>query len=248
MFKGFSKRQNFNAFSSKGKIGATNYSAYDKGGCVLWMDASSGHHLIPDTAINVWYDKIAGVPFTQNTGANQPIYRSSIASLNNLPAIQFDGNDALTSTTRSFGAPNNPLSGAYFAVVQVITQNQVNAIFLQDSNGDTAYLGLQAIQTNIRGIGVYSGGSSLIDSGIRDFNAHIIAWKPGASGTGGVWVDGVKYAGTWTNQLNYRNIGVVLGSVTINGYLGEFLVYHSLFSDNDIEDVCNDLNAKYAIY
>lgn len=245
MFKGFSSRQNLHGFPQRGGNGASNYVAYDKGGCVLWLDAADGHHLIPNTAVPSWTNLINGDTFSQVTVANQPIYRASNADFNNLPVLQFDGTDQLSSTQLSIYQLNqSPLSGSIFIVAQRVGNIVANGpTILHNGSGGSGSI--------IFGItsSPFIGVRGFISSGISDLSPHIIAIKPGSSGTGGVWVDGVKYSGTLdTSLINYNTIGYTAGTNSINGFIGEILCYRSVFSDSDIEDVCNALNAKYAIY
>lgn len=63
-----------------------------------------------------------GVAATQGTGIKQPLYRASVASLNNRPAVDFDGsNDTLSS---SFGETlSQPLTRVVVGVLDVVIGN-----------------------------------------------------------------------------------------------------------------------------
>jgi hypothetical protein len=245
MFKGFSKKQSFNGIPQNAGFGAVLGSAYGYNNCVLHLDAGNGHHLINNTAVGSWTNLINGDTFTQATGANQPIYRSTNVDFNNQPVLQFDTTDLLQSGQNSIYQINqNPLFGAIFIVAQRTGSIIANGptIFHNNTGGTGSIIfGITASPS----IGVRGA----ISTGIADLSPHIMAFKPGASGSGGVWVDGVKYAGTWDlSMMNYNTIGWTLGGNSINGFLAEILLYNRFFDDADIIEVSNQLNAKYAIY
>ncbi len=67
-----------------------------------WTDPGDGN------AVSQWDDGSGnGRHATQGTGTKQPIYRASVAALNNKPAVEFDGSDDALQTS-GFGTLSQP--------------------------------------------------------------------------------------------------------------------------------------------
>jgi hypothetical protein len=76
----------------------------------LWLDAGQSSSMTLDgSAVTAWASRVGGVSVTQAVTNNAPAYASSVAGLNNRPALLFDGsNDVLLNTATGLLASGSP--------------------------------------------------------------------------------------------------------------------------------------------
>lgn len=77
---------------------------------VLWLNASDASSITLDgTAVTAWASRVGSASVTQSVTNNAPAYASSVAGLNNRPALLFDGtNDVLLNTATGLLATGSP--------------------------------------------------------------------------------------------------------------------------------------------
>jgi len=77
---------------------------------VLWLDASDITKLTRDgTAVTAWASGVGSASVTQGVTNNAPTYESSVAGLNNKPALSFNGtNNILLNTSTGLFATGEP--------------------------------------------------------------------------------------------------------------------------------------------
>ena len=165
------------------------------------------------------------------------------SNFNNLPVLFFSNSHRLISPQTYANGSNNPFT--YFGVFKIESAitNQIN-LFINNVASQDFSLCVSGPTAN-RGVGVFNSNLPIINSGVFDFDSHICAFRMGGSGQAGIWVDGVKYSGTWSSNVAYNTIGF-----PNNGTMrvAEFLGYSSFLADSEVIEISNQLNAKYAIY
>jgi hypothetical protein len=176
---------------------------------------------------------------TQGTAADKPIYRASVATFNNQPALQFDGTDWLRGAwSATLSQPNT-----YFVVCKF------------DSGGATTFMYDGDDASNRHALYVVSGvwrlfaGADFITGVSVNANVNIyMAIYNGASSQ--LAINGTE-SGTGnpgTQTPDGFTVGADrAGSSDMTGYYGEVLVFDANLTTADKNRVQNYLAAKYGI-
>jgi len=263
MFKGFSKSQNFNGFPSLGfqARSRSQMNLYSKDKAIFWLDANDG---LPSGTVNnslmpFWSDKIFGANYSQSDVTLQPRWTQSDPLFNGLPVINFDiGNKGLVAN--NLQAP--PFAGdvTVAIVYRGLTQTNVGGspypvatIFYDQAFGNSTRNNFYGYcwRTGTR---VQSGFHFGTDptpaksaSAIANTNPVIaVISKAGFVGNGSILTpdfNNILFAGRLT----------VLGSNNLYGtgavmQIAEIVVYNHNYENSACLEICNELNAKYALY
>lgn len=247
MFKGFqNKSRQFNGFPNLNF--QVNNEAYGFSGCTFWLDASYGLNTQTDGQnITTWIDKNSNIVFRQNTAANQPFFRSSDISYNNLPVIDFSTSRFLISDYLGVTIGNN-MTLAFIANYDSLGRSP----YLLGRNTASSFGGvlLGGSDAGFTGIGFRNTAASLWMSTIENSNVHIVVIKKTE-----IVVDGVSVLSNASNNifpellLNIVGSGVAANSASmLNGKIAEILKYEKEFNSEEMIYLSNILNTKYAIY
>jgi hypothetical protein len=95
--------------------GPSNALTYEALPCVFWRRAHLDNVVLDGSSVTTHYDSSgAGNHATQSSGAAKPLFVANESTLNNVPALDLDGNDVLIT-------PAVDLTVAYTAIVVVRT-------------------------------------------------------------------------------------------------------------------------------
>jgi hypothetical protein len=233
MFKGFNNRQqngfpNLNFSSDK--------SAYNQNGCTFWLRADFGLNTQTNGgSISSWTDSISGVAFSQSTLANQPVLRTSQASYNNLPVVDF-----LAAGTGTLIGPVTLFNTIAFIANYDSIGNRNAILSLNSTNG--IFLGGTA--TGYNGVSIQNNGT--VTSGSTESTSVKIV----VISNNLIMVNGVVEASTSFNiAFGFSLLGSIVGGA--GGFLGkcaEIICFEQSLNQNQALELSNNINTKYAIY
>lgn len=225
----------------------------DVAGLMAWWDAAAAY-MTKDGSnyVSQWSDRSSSARHaTQATGANQPLWVSSVAALNNLPAVRFDGsNDQIDFTgtglsaftvfvVKAEAAPRSTYSGALdwsgagmlgFGLVSQAANTTYELPHLTVRNGTTETGNHKATATYTAPsasarLQVWSSTPKYYEGGVED----TVAAGDSSYGGNGIRCSLGRSYGYW------------------HGDLGEVLVYNAVLSADDRADVTDYLKTKYGI-
>ena len=248
MYKGFhdtSKGSEFKGFPNLNF--QMNNSAYGFSGLIFWLDAAFGLNTqVNGAGVSSWKEITRGLNFTQPTVASQPLYRSSEATMNNLPCVDFVDSGKFMTGSDFIGVSNFTTIAFVIKVNSILSAGSRNLFLANGSGGRNIYLG--GGDAAIDGIGIYDVNVTVIKSAIEDTLPHIVVIKFG-SGDAEIVIDGVsRVTGTCLGLTNPKDIGTGNSANTLVAKVAEILFYNQKLSSADCIRLCNNLNAKYAIY
>ena len=224
------------------------FSPADIAGLKLWLKADA-LALSDGAAVATWPDSSgSGHNFTQATGANQPLFKTSI--INGKPVLRFDGsNDYLSNSSVLI-----PTTSSHYTVISVVkpSATAVGTILML---GSTA-----GVQPNIlahdttQWFAQHNSGSGAVyatDATLSIGTPTVVAWDWNGLNIH-LWRDGTlkNTTGTTTVLATTNN---VIGYDTLDalypwtGDIAEVLFYDSSLSATDRVNVENYLGAKYGI-
>jgi hypothetical protein len=241
MFKGFSdssRNQEFHGFPNLNF--QMNNEAYGFSGCSFWLDAAYGLNTQTNLgAVSSWKDRIRSIDFKQATAGNQPRLVTSLASFNNLPAI-----DAGQTNTRTLTADVTLALGSSFTlciVHQEVQQSSIRNVVLGVTGNNNFHFCSRVATSNA---GFYSTNTPLLQSTVRDFNPHIYIITNNR-----IIIDGVDdVQGTLSPTASFDTIGSSGGGTCHKGYVGEIFILDQELTSVQCVELSSRLNSKYAIY
>lgn len=220
-------------------------------GLSLWLRADS--NVIYATTVSAWNDCSGnGNNAIQGTSANQPTFLTSVESINNKPALRFDGNDVLsgsaisninsTSLSIFIVARNNATTGYKcmitfngFSAGLTIGKWSANGAFMYYQNGNGYFNSLNTTDCSVTGTPyrIYTVTKSLgtiskiyVNSAYRNSSTAANAINSFTNGNFRIGYDGGSI-GYWP------------------GDIAEIIVYNSALSDSNRQNVETYLNEKY---
>lgn len=218
-------------------------------GCQLWLKANIIAASNNDP-ISSWADSSGnGNTFSQATGGNQPLYKTSI--INGLPTVLFDGTDDFMSHTGNLTTQPNTV----FVVTQptLSTASQKNyACFFHD--GGQSFI-VAKITTSFWGTFTTPTGDLSSTNALTSGSNYLLECT--TTSTGGsvfLYQKGVQVAtraGAAVTGPGGTNVG--LGKDLINsnrqyaGHIAEVIYYDTVLSSGNRALVENYLIAKYAL-
>lgn len=240
MFKGFqNKSRQFNGFPNLNF--QVNNEAYGFSGCTFWLDAAYGLNTQTDlAAVSSWQTKIGGITFTQSTAANQPRFVLSNALYNSLPTVQtISGTRYMVS---NLGANINTI--AFIANYDVLDGASLNTLFGNQSVVQAIFMGGGG-SAAITGVGYRSGSSTYASGTTENTNVKIVVMN-GVN----IYVNGTsEYTGSYPlNQYVLNNLFASQNSRGLYGSAAEIIGYNFIMTNDQMLQLSNILNSKYAIY
>jgi hypothetical protein len=220
----------------------------------LWLDASDTSTITESSgAVSEWRDRSVNAKHaTQGTGTSQPSY--ILAAQNGLNAIRFDGsNDVLSISSLT-------ISGSFTIALAIKVTNRglVYEHSVNANNNEGSYL---YAHTNSSSLIRRGGNRTARDVGTDWLNTStwstVTQQHNGTNISNRLWRNSVEQtmtnvvvnnAGTAsTTQTLY--IGQRTGNVApMSGDIGEFIIFNSALSTEEIALVEQYLNAKWAVY
>ncbi len=208
---------------------------------MAWYDASAITGVSDGSGLALWPDQSGNAyDFAQPTGANQPVYHSSL--VNSQPAVTFNGSQYMSIVSAAAPVRLQPYTVVAVAAATSTTLN--TSLFFTATNGINLYHsfpgqwaifgGSSSVQsTDNAGTGlhfvaaVYDGAVSAIQT---DGHYAVLASSPGTKGLGGQ-----AYLG-WDTVAGEQYIGT----------LCELLVYGGALTFADINTLRSYAQAKWA--
>ncbi len=236
-----------NAFGDDWADAATEFTTPTPGGVgglpvtdglLYHLDAALGVTKDAGDNVSLWEDQsVVDNDFSQGTANKQPLWIAS--SINNLPVLQFDGADEeliLNSST----APET-----FFAVTRVLTGGGLRGIWGNEDGdkgvrlNDNSWYRSQGHGADNNdfnaGVAGYARVNGAVDAGYTVGVPHIIAENRGAGHTGNYPYDNTSIGEYFANNRDYH------------GDVAEVIVYDSVLSSNDHDQVGGYLAWKYNI-
>lgn len=229
-----------------GGVGGGAFVPTDVAGLLVWADASQVTGKVNNDAVSQLDDSSGnGFHFTQATGANQPLYKTS--QINGQPVLEFDGS-------------NDVLRSSYQNADQSITLFVVGR-FLSGVAANRRILGLGPSEASIfyQATGTQFGYYANSASGVQDLGgvatdatilalvfasaASVVAYRDGASVATFDPHDIYHLSGTAALTLGAQDAGSEFAKCQI----GEVLIYNSALSASDRGDVTTYLGDKWGI-
>ena len=223
----------------------TAFSPSDISGLKLWLDAGQGITKDGGDLVSAWADQSGeGNDVAQATGTNQPLWVSS--GLNSLPTVQFDNVDNyMNRATFTGGAISSGFS--VYLVVKIPTDGDNStvfdggssrAIFSCDGGAPNALLqiiNLTTIKSATEATGTFVIYRCIFDGASSSLFADRVSLVAGDAGA--VGMNGITL-----------NINSSFATASCYGIeLAEKLIYDSVLSVGDDDDVMTYLEDKYAL-
>ena len=244
-------------------IDDTEWGGITTSGMALWLKADS-LDLADGDAVTSWKDVSGnGHEFTQATASAQPSFTASNSNFNNMPVVDCDGNDVLSSP---FNALLNTNEMTLFVVAAIDTDNNNYHGIVESRRTSPNVQGFN-IYGNMSGsndrwefwygrgsnFGAVNTGTGAITVNEPDIiTAQIIGGDgAGATATQRVSLNGVtKHTRTDAYHkatADAYNIGQVPTSFYLNGQIAEIIQYNRVLSTTEVLQVEGYLAEKYGI-
>ena len=188
-------------------------------------------------SVSAWSDSSNnGWTASQGTGANQPVFKTNI--INGRSILRFDGsNDTLSTSDLGLSQPDTVL------LVGKQTSKSTPGRFLD------AVINRQLLGLSTSGFfDCYAGSASLNDAVDHSGGFHILSMAfNGASSFG--YVDGTQVVtgNPGSGGLGTTYLGSDSGSGVLNGDLAELIIYNSLLSTTNRQNVERYLSTRYGV-
>lgn len=245
MFKSFQNTSRTNGFNGFPALNfQMNNEAYGFSGCTFWLDAAYGTNTVTDAAaISLWQTKIGGLIFTQATVASQPSYVAADVSFNNYPTINTSTNRWMSN---NFGITLN--ANSTIAFVAKYDSLFGNILLGTGPNpGQTTMVSLGGSIAGYTGVGWRNSSGTWFTSTVEDANAKI-----GIISLNDIIVNGANVFNNNSNtvfpELVMQYIALGAQNGYLNGRIAEIIIYNFKMTSNQMIDLSNRLNSKYAIY
>lgn len=246
-------------------VSAAPFDPTSIAGCKLWLDAADTSTIsLSGSDVTQWNDKSGnGYNFTQGTSAYRPT--SGTRTQNGKNVIDFDGTKNLQTTAAK--SAFNFLNNTTATIFRVLQQDTTSGIqFLMGNNsGSNSNIGIFYFTTSTNdqlscgagtGSTVYTiqktfSTAARYDAIKSDPANATAANRIKVSTNGGAFVG--SNTGTQTPTGSDSDINFILGndgaggSIPMNGYFAEIIIYNSILSADDITAVQDYLAAKWGI-
>jgi len=227
-------------------------------GLELWMDAAMGVRYNDSYVVSSWQDQSPND--YASTGDPGGTFTVANSGANNLPTVAFDGGaggfgaDVLALPNSSVVSIAYPIS--IFAVIDPGRSGNYDGLFTAGTNGDEFSLNVRSDKINVYADTFGANQDTLSDSVIPSgFNVVGITCDDGGGGFGvtlqyymnGV-TDGsynVDYGTAITGTGRW--LGGDASSQFFLGDIAEMVVYSTLLTSDEIDDIHTYFNDKYAI-
>ncbi|NQT37073.1 MAG: PEP-CTERM sorting domain-containing protein, partial [Planctomycetes bacterium] len=222
----------------------------------LWQDTGGTNPVtVNGQLVARWDDKSAsGINVSEGNTGDQPEYRASVAGLNNMPALFFDG-DVLRGTNDTGITGDHDLTMiTVWSDAAGTGQNYQHTVHMGNTGTREAYGHSVSRASNGGQIGNHYWGDGWDSSSTNGLGAANIALSTYDSGADQDiwWVNGDavgSYGVTLNIAANQLQIGSRLNPVTegFRGNLAEVLIFDQVLTSAQMNDVGGYLAAKYGI-
>lgn len=222
----------------------------------LWQDTGGTNPITADgQQVARWDDKSpSAINVSEGNSGDQPDYRASVASLNNMPALYFDG-DVLRGTNDTGITGDHDLTAiTVWSDAAGTGQNYQHTFHMGNTGTREAYGHSVSRGDNNGQIGNHywgDGWNSSSNNGLGAANIALSTYDSGAD-QDTWWVNGdpVGNRGVTLNiAANQLQIGSRLNPVTegFRGNLAEVLIFDQVLTSAQMNDIGGYLAAKYGI-
>jgi len=218
-------------------------------GLILWLDASRGITL-NGSDVSAWADQSGeGNDLTQATPSNQPLFVSSLAALNNMPAIKGAGSDHLDRATFTGGNVAQE-----YSIYQVITWTSLantkslaggqsgTTLSTREFSGDfAANFGTSNVAS---GVAEPASGTAVIRKDMADGASSTIHVEVQGGASSDATYPSNPGSADWVGMsvLAQEN-----GGLGVDGHVSEILMYNNDPSAPDDAAILAYLRSRYAI-
>jgi len=224
-------------------------------GIQLWLDSSDSGTLFQDTSgtipvvndgdpVGLWRDKSGNAKHaTQSTNANRPLFKTSVQNSKNV--LRFDGsNDGMAGSDTGFSTTTSTV----FVICKSAIAGTDNYPFMFGTDAATQLVGLTT----------YNNQMQITQYGASTFVAFTTnAWNV---------IYFTKSSNNWTMNLNGTSASTTMTTSTVlsgnygigfnrsgnraffNGDIAEVILYNSVLSTSQIQQVQAYLNQKWGIF
>jgi PKD repeat protein len=229
------------------------YTTIDLGtGISMWLRADAGVTTVSN-AVSQWVDQSGmGLNVSQATTGNRPTLVNNVASLNNRPAISFNGTSNFLTSSMNSGLANSSLT--VFVIGSGGSQSTANAVYYgigsvssgfwltrrASSSRIGAYNNNQLVQGTLTNLP--TSGYDFRLFGVRKSLGNALQIK--VNGTNEIISTNSVAIGSFTDA-NIQ-VGAGNGASFLNGQIAEVLVYNRDLSDLELSQVEKYLMDKYA--
>ena len=234
-----------------------------------WYDANSGTYYDDSNNMIAWYDKSGNGNTMWHFNGN-PQHATSVADLNNMPGVAFDGTDDFCYTADGHSIISSAGDSAAWTVFMVISNIDIGPYelitgFEDDTNSRVGALqcgagtGVQGrVWAGVEGSCPYKDGISIDD--LNTTPSLLIAIASGNTSSGNMLIQNGtnKFDGTLnstytlttagTSNLCIANRYKTTSAYLLDGYVAECIWFDAALSDDDMTPVSNYLNNKYSMY
>ncbi|MFT6331997.1 MAG: type II secretory pathway pseudopilin PulG [Lentimonas sp.] len=227
---------------------------------VLWLETTRSESFDEEEAsngeeISNWYDisdsSLVEYQASQGDAANQPVYSKN--SINNLPSLEFDGNDFMNVAD---GFDQNAETITIFVIVKPSGASGVLNCLLEKSDGSSPYP--YSLRANTSYTLEASGGNTPFVAGVTQRQAgiaYVVSARKVKGGLMHLWINGVSEGGdvidNTTTGANSEDLTIgcrgdgATGCLT--GNIGEIIIFSRALIDEERQDVEKYLSAKWGI-
>lgn len=211
----------------------------------LWLKADEGV-VESGNDVSQWTDQSAnGNNLVQAAGANQPLYTAANSDFNGKPTVDFNGSSHFLRS----GALSSSLTDTTTFITFYVNSIAVNGdtiITSEVTNSKRLFYGTGG---NRDGVLRNSGSSNILNTVINNTYTFMYQFDGTTlrKRTNGGGVATVSFASDTINEIGL-GYSIGLGGRYSDFDIAEFIVYNKVLTTDEIEDVFNYTNVKYAIY
>jgi hypothetical protein len=233
-----------------------------------WYDANSGTYYDDSNGMVAWYDKSGNGNTMWHFNGN-PQHAASVADLNNMPGVAFDGTDDFCYTADGHSIISSDGDAAAFTVFIVFSQINIGPYelitgFEDDTNDRVGFLQCGANTVNGR---VWAGSKtntpykdSISVDNLTTTPSLLIGVSSGNTSSGNMLIQNGtdKFDGTLNSTYSLSVAGAsnlcianrykTSGTFLLDGYVAECIWFDAALSSDDRGEVATYLNNKYDLY
>jgi PKD repeat protein len=229
------------------------YSSVDLGtGISLWLRADAGVTTVSN-AVSQWSDQSGmGLNVSQATAGNRPTLVNNVTSLNNRPAISFNGTSNFLTSSMNSGLANSSMT--VFVIGSGGSQSTANAVYYSIGPVSSGFW-LTRRASNSR-IGAYNNNQlvqgTLTNLPTSGYDFRLFGVRKSLGNALQIKVNGInEIVSTNTTAIgSFTDANIQIGAGNsgsfLNGQIAEVLVYNRDLSDLELNQVEKYLMDKYA--
>lgn len=243
MVKGVSRRMNAHGVPGN-LVGLHLPNIYGQDNCIFLLQAQSLTGLVNNQLVSSWTDSVRNISFSNSVPSNQPRFIESNPAYNGLPTVEsISFSRRLLSSSGLF----LPKEYTFVMIANYNTLTTINSV-MGNSAADFC-MGMGGAFSGINGAFVRNNAAVQIVSGTtEDTTPKIVA----ISSKDGIMVNGIlensNELGPYNQSLNVLFSGTGASNVNLFGHIAEIVAYGMAFSSEQLLQISNLLNEKYALY